>query len=122
MLNSVVISGLQPEVSAQKVAVTPKEEPSKVEATEAQQTEKTEQSQDSDAKELRAAVSKLNDHVQNIQRTLTFAVEDSTGHTVVQVFDSETDELIRQIPTEETIKLAASIEAFNASLLIQEQA
>lgn len=77
---------------------------------------------DNEATELATAVSKLNDYVQNIQRTLSFSVEENTGATVVQVYDSETEELIRQIPAEETLKLAASIEAFTASLFVKEQA
>ena len=74
------------------------------------------------AEELTVAVSKLNDFVQNVQRTLAFSVEEDTGITVVRVFDSETEELIRQIPAEETIKLAASIEGQIASLFLKEQA
>ncbi|NIV37465.1 MAG: flagellar biosynthesis protein FlaG, partial [Anaerolineae bacterium] len=41
--------------------------------------------------------------------------------TVVKVFDSETEELIRQIPAEEIVKLAASIEEFAATLFLEEQ-
>jgi flagellar protein FlaG len=80
------------------------------------------QSEKPKPQELQAAVSKLNDYVQNVQRTLSFSVEEVTGTTVVQVFDTETDELIRQMPSEETIKLAASIAEFSASLLVNEQA
>lgn len=74
------------------------------------------------AETLANAVSKLNDFVQNVQRTLSFSVEENTGVTVVKVFDSETDELIRQIPAEDTIKLAASIEDNLATLLLKERA
>ena len=72
--------------------------------------------------ELQSAVSALNDYVQNVQRTLSFSIEENTGITVVKVFDTETEELIRQIPLEETIKLAASIEANSFSLMLKEQA
>jgi flagellar protein FlaG len=72
--------------------------------------------------QLQAAVSALNDYVQNVQRTLSFSIEQNTGITVVKVFDTETEELIRQIPLEETIKLAESIEANSGSLLLKEQA
>lgn len=72
--------------------------------------------------QLEQAVTQLNDFAQNIQRTLNFSVEEVTGQTVVQVFDSETDELIRQIPSEEAIKLASAIEEQARSLLLNEQA
>jgi flagellar protein FlaG len=68
------------------------------------------------------AVSKLNDHVQNLRRTLSFSIEESTGRTVIKVYDAETEELIRQIPPEETIRLAEVIEDQNASLFIEERA
>ena len=67
-------------------------------------------------------VSRLNDYVQNIQRTLSFSVSEDTGRTVIKVYDSETDELIRQIPPEDTIKLAAAIEEQVSSLLFKGQA
>lgn len=75
-----------------------------------------------DKKQLQEAVSKLNDYVQNIRRNLSFSVEEATGRTVIRVYDSETDELIRQIPSEETLRLAEQIETQASSLLIEERA
>ena len=71
---------------------------------------------------LQEAVDKLNDFVQNIRRTLSFTIEESTGNTVIRVYDSETEELIRQIPPEETLKLAEAIEEQTANLFIKERA
>jgi flagellar protein FlaG len=72
--------------------------------------------------QLQAAVSKLNDYVQNIRRTLSFSIEESTGRTVIKVYDAETEELIRQIPPEETMKLAERISEQIRSLFVQERA
>jgi len=58
---------------------------------------------------LKQAVSQLNDHVQNIQRDLQFNIDIESGVIVVKVIDAKSDKLIRQIPTEETIKLAQSL-------------
>jgi flagellar protein FlaG len=74
-----------------------------------------------DAKQLREAVSKLNDYVQSIRRNLSFSIEESTGSTVIKVYDAETDELIRQIPSEETLHLAKVIEEQTSNLFIHEQ-
>ncbi len=71
---------------------------------------------------LESAVSQLNDYVQSIQRSLSFSIEESTGRTVVKVFDSQTDELIRQIPPEETLKIAAALQEQTAALFIKERA
>ena len=56
------------------------------------------------------AVSDLNDFVQNIQRSVHFSVDEDSGQTVVRVIDRETDELIRQIPSEEILNIARSLE------------
>jgi flagellar protein FlaG len=72
--------------------------------------------------QLQHAVTKLNDYVQNISRSLNFSVDEKTGHTVVKVFDTETKELIRQIPNEETLRLAQAIDEQTKPLLFQDQA
>lgn len=59
-----------------------------------------------DGEELQNAVIELNKAVQNIQRNLEFSVDDITGRTVVKVVDKQTDEVIRQMPSEEALKLA----------------
>lgn len=120
MLNDIVNNGLSQALKAREASSVPAEKP-EVETVEAAD-QPQQQSAKPEPEELRSAVSKLNDYVQNIQRTLSFTVEEQTGITVVQVYDSETEELIRQIPAEETIKLAASIEANTASLFLKEQA
>jgi uncharacterized FlaG/YvyC family protein len=42
--------------------------------------------------------------------SLHFSVDKSTGRTVVKVVDKESEKLIREIPAEELLKLAAKIE------------
>ena len=59
---------------------------------------------------LESAVTKLNDYVQTVNRTLAFSIDEDSGQTVVRVFNRDTDELIRQIPAEHTLKLAAALE------------
>jgi flagellar protein FlaG len=55
---------------------------------------------------LTQQVSKMNEYVQSIQRDLNFSVDDSSGEVVVKVFNRHTNELIRQFPTEEALRLA----------------
>jgi len=56
--------------------------------------------------DLEKAVSHLKDYVQNMKRDMDFSVDDTTGRFVVKVFDSETRELIRQIPSEEMLAIS----------------
>jgi len=59
--------------------------------------------------DLKKAVSTLNDFVQNIQRNLEFSVDKESGVMVVKVVDAKSEKVIRQIPSEEAIKLARSV-------------
>lgn len=62
-----------------------------------------------DLEQLTEAVAKLNDHLQTINRDLYFSIDDASGQTVVKVVNSETDELIRQIPSEEVLRISQTI-------------
>jgi flagellar protein FlaG len=59
--------------------------------------------------ELKQSVSQLNDYVQNTQRDLEFSVDKDSGVTVVKVIDTKSEKVIRQMPTEEALKLARSL-------------
>lgn len=59
--------------------------------------------------EVTEAVSNITDYVQNISRDLQFQVDQNVGSTVVTVLDHETQEVIRQIPSEEVVAMARYI-------------
>lgn len=67
-------------------------------------------SQEVSAEELQQVVEKLNDHVQQIQRDLKFSVDDSSGRTVIRVVDSQTEEVVRQIPSEEVLRISRNLQ------------
>ena len=55
---------------------------------------------------LEKVVSQLNAYIQNTQRDVDFSVDDSTGRVVVRVVDSISEEVIRQIPSEEMLAIS----------------
>lgn len=55
------------------------------------------------------ALDEVNHFVQSQNTKLTFSFDDSVNRTIVEVIDSETGELIRQIPSEELIQLSERI-------------
>jgi flagellar protein FlaG len=59
--------------------------------------------------ELKQAVSQLNDFVQNMQRNLQFSIDKESGAMVVKVIDAKSEKVIRQMPSEETLRLARSL-------------
>ena len=65
---------------------------------------------------LDRVVEDLNEFVQVIQRKLQFSVDEESGKTVVKVIDSETDEVIRQIPSEEILEMQHRLGEMNGLL------
>jgi flagellar protein FlaG len=123
MINDVVKSGLPPQAPVRESAPVFSAAPASTTTGTATEPDAAKAAVASPAPErLEAAVSKLNDYVQSIRRTLSFSIEESTGRTVISVYDAETEELIRQIPPEETLKLAELIDERSASLFIKERA
>ena len=55
---------------------------------------------------LKQAVERMNNEMQDANRGLRFSVDDESGRIVVKVVDTDTDEVIRQIPAEEMLALA----------------
>lgn len=58
---------------------------------------------------VESLVKELNDNLKVFNSSLSFTVDKDTGKTVVKVLDSTTNTVIRQIPTEEMLKIAARI-------------
>ncbi len=63
-----------------------------------------------DPKMLAQAVRDLSQGVQNLQRSLEFSIDETSGRTVIKVFDKNTQEIIRQIPEQHVLEMAARID------------
>jgi len=79
-------------------------------STPAAETDRREQKKPNDAvqpsaEELSKAVDKANSFLQSVQRGLQFRVDKDTNTTVVKVVDSESGEVVRQIPPERTLEM-----------------
>jgi flagellar protein FlaG len=71
--------------------------------------------------DVESAVKRANHVVQVSARDLEFTVDDASGRTVVKVIDKQTNEVIRQIPSDEMLAIAESIERLQG-LLVKQQA
>ncbi|MBN1477418.1 flagellar protein FlaG [Candidatus Sumerlaeota bacterium] len=84
-----------------------------------------EQSVSSDSKgDLRAALQEAVDEANSRIKTLTnaavrFKIDEETGRTVIEVVDRDTDEVIRNIPPEEMLRIASRLS--NTGLVINSQ-
>ncbi len=63
------------------------------------------------------AVEKLNDFATANASALNFSRDQETGQTIVKVVDTATDTVIRQIPNEEAIAIAKSIDKMQGLLI-----
>lgn len=55
--------------------------------------------------DLDQAVTRINSVIQNVQRDLSFNLDEDSGRTVISVVDSKSGKLIRQIPSEEVLAI-----------------
>lgn len=74
-----------------------------------------------DRESLEQAVLSIKDFVQTIRRDLNFSLDDSSGRVVIKVTDSASGDVIRQMPTEEALRLAESLDEVR-SLLFKAEA
>lgn len=70
--------------------------------------------------QLEDAVSSIQEFVQSVRRDINFSLDDGSGRIVVKVTDAASGDVIRQIPSEEALKLAESLSEMR-SLLFKTQ-
>lgn len=59
--------------------------------------------------QVREAVSQIEQFTQTLSQNLKFSIDEDTGKTVVKIVDIQTQEVIRQIPSEEAITIARTL-------------
>ena len=59
---------------------------------------------------LEQTVQDLNSLVQNLQREVRFSLDDNSGEVVVKIVDRQTDDVIRQIPSEDVLQLREKLQ------------
>lgn len=66
---------------------------------------------------LQTTVDNLNQYAQSLKRNLQFSVDEESDRTVIRVVDSETKQVIRQIPSEEMLSIARRTETAVSAIL-----
>lgn len=80
-----------------------------------------EPTQEVSREEVEDAVATIQEFVQSVRRSINFAVDDGSGRVVVKVTDAGSGDVIRQIPSEEALKLAENLSEVR-SLLFKAEA
>lgn len=79
------------------------------EATPLEQATPASATAEPSADDVKRAAQQLEAHMQGMNRYLEFRVDEDSGRTVVTVKDKTTGETIRQIPSEEIMRLAHNL-------------
>ncbi len=75
-----------------------------------------------DLKQVQEAMQRMQEAVQAYNSTLEFSLDKGSGEMVVKVVDSQTNEVIRQIPSKEMLALAQAIDQQLQGLLLKQKA
>lgn len=67
---------------------------------------------------LQVAVGMLNEQMQRSSQRISFQIDDQSKRAIVIVRNTQTGEVVRQIPSEETVRLAQSIKDMQLKGLI----
>jgi len=98
----------------------PASEPDKIEAAEKNNTREEEQKKESSIEETKQLAEELNEYMDDIKTTLGFSIrEDHRHQMIVEIKNRETDELIKQIPSEELLAIKEKIEEFTGLIFNQ---
>ena len=64
----------------------------------------------------KALINKLENLSQIVKRNIEFSIDEETGRDIVRVVDSNTGEVVRQIPSDEILHLISRVEEWQESI------
>lgn len=98
---------------------SPKGVSGRVDLTSATSAPSQSPAQAPDKVDVENAVAKVQKVVAAQASNLQFSIDEDSGRTVVKIVDSSTQELIRQIPSEEILSIAKALDKLQGLLLRQ---
>lgn len=69
------------------------------------------------AADLKIAVDALNKLLKPVARNIEFSIDESSGKTLIQVVDTDTNTVIRQTPSKEVLAIAREIDRIQGLLI-----
>ena len=67
--------------------------------------------------QLREVVDELKRYVEPMAQNLQFTIDEETGKTIVKLIDADTQEVLRQIPSEELVAIAKALQQQRGALI-----
>lgn len=77
-------------------------------------------SQAADDRDVKEAISKIEKFIAPATRDITFTVDNETGINLIKIIDRSSNQVIRQIPTEEVLNIARALDNLQG-LLVREK-
>ena len=112
-----------PAVEEKKVAVEQNQAAMPAQNTQGRVEQLKQQAKPENAvKEAKRLSEELQRRVGGVDSQLQFSVDESTGESVIKVMDKATNEMIRQIPSEEMLQIAKALDRFQESFLVNSKA
>lgn len=72
-----------------------------------------------DVDQVKQATELINRTIQTLSRNLEFTVDEESQENVVKVVDKDTGEVIRQMPSEETLRIANALDQLQGLIIKQ---
>lgn len=70
--------------------------------------------------QVQQALEQVQQVVRPLAQSLQFSIDQDTHNTVVKIVDTETNKVIRQIPSEEMLQMAKALDKFTGLLMKQQ--
>ncbi len=70
--------------------------------------------------DLQQALKEVQTAISGVTNDLRFSIDEDTGRTLIKIVDRETDEVIKQIPSEEFLRISRALDKFQGLLVKQE--
>ena len=123
-INNINAEAMQSEASSIEASTVQVLTPEKIKTMQPQQnvqkTDKAAQDQALSPEDMKEITEDLNDYMNDLQTNLRFSMYEKLDHqVVVQVKNRATDELIKQIPSEELLELRVKMEELSGLLFDQ---
>lgn len=71
----------------------------------------------SDSGEVQGAAKQIEQFIHTVAQNLQFKIDDDSGQIVVRLVDNETQKVIRQIPSEEMLEIAKTLDKLKGLLI-----
>lgn len=110
----------QPQAGIHRAATPSERLPKGISADQKTATDSKQTAAKPSKDEVDKATEKMQNFVDSVRGDIRFSIDEDSGKTVVKVIDRETQEVLKQFPSEEALELAKALDKFQGILVKQQ--